>query len=121
MLLRGVIEICIFLFSIYGFLSLLIATVNSLCLRCNLDKSDIRMIIMVKNQEDVIEGVVRNIITSNISKKLIYSKNLMIVDMGSTDDTLKILRRLERYYKIIDIYTVDECDKIFDSYNKKII
>jgi len=62
------------------------------------------IIITVKNQQDTIERIVRYLVWKNLNNE--YGgilPNILIVDMGSTDDTPEILSRLHREYNFIQV------------------
>lgn len=54
--------------------------------------ADIELIIRVCNQEDVVENAVKEIFKLNS----IWS--VTVLDMGSTDGTVEVLRRMEKEY-----------------------
>ena len=64
---------------------------------------------MVKNEEDIIESFVRY----NIN----IFDGMIILDNGSSDDTLKILKLLENEY--LPIYSYEDENPEFDQFNKR--
>ena len=66
----------------------------------------LKNILIVKNQEDTIEWIVQNAIR-NVKGKLI------IIDMGSKDDTWKILEKLKLDNDDIEILKEEDKSKIF--------
>ena len=61
-------------------------------------------ILLVRNSEDYIEGIVRNL-TKTFENSTNYAVNykLLIIDFGSSDNTLNILERLAKNYEFIEI------------------
>lgn len=78
---------------------------------CNFDPYNKIMppytILMVKNNEDCIEGILRFIISKKHQQRN-YSEKLVIVDMGSCDHTVSIAESFCRKYDFIYIITLDE-------------
>jgi hypothetical protein len=77
----------------------------------------IRMALIVKNAEDVIEGTVRDIILGDFAGKTMTDGILTVIDMGSTDSTSDILRKLRYEYGKLDIITSDEKEKFFELFS----
>ena len=79
-------------------------------------KSDgIHVIIAVKNQEEKIEGFLRSTIFKYLYGKEDYIKNIMVVDLKSTDKTNQIIKNMEKQYECLQILTWKECKEIMDS------
>ena len=79
-------------------------------------KSDgIYLIIGVKNQEEKIEGFLRSTIFKFLYGKEDYIKNIMIVDLKSTDKTNQIIKNMEKQYECLQILSWKECKEIMDS------
>ena len=61
-------------------------------------------ILNVKNNEDCIEGVIHSLIQDIYSNKNNSSiTNILVIDLGSQDNTVKILERLSKKYEFIHI------------------
>jgi len=64
------------------------------------------IVITAKNQQENIETVIRSFIWKNYA---LFEKNkifdISVVDLGSYDDTLEILKQLEKEYNFLHIYT----------------
>lgn len=95
--------ICIF--ALYGLISIISDWVKILTQNTKplLEKSYV--VITVKNCQDSIEGTIRSLAWKMLSKNNTISKELIIIDKGSQDDTLKILSRLEKEYDFIHTMT----------------
>ena len=91
----------VYFFAMFG-----IAIVFGKVLRMFKSKSDfdgIEHCIYLKNAEEAVEGYVRDIIS-----KYPNMKNLVIVDMDSTDHTYEILEKLQKEYEFIRIIKYSE-------------
>ena len=82
-------------------------------------KSDgIYVIIAVKNQEEKIEGFMRSILFRILYGKEECIKNVIIADLGSTDKTKEIAKKLEDDYKIINIMDWKNCKDLIDNMDR---
>lgn len=61
---------------------------------------DVEIVIRVCNQEAVVENIVREVF------KLNSVWSVRVLDMGSTDGTLEVLRRMEREYSKLKVIEV---------------
>ena len=67
-------------------------------------KNDMCVVLTVKNQQDTVEGLLRSIVWQNL-----HSDNggnvpqIVVIDLGSNDDTPKILKRIAADYKFVHI------------------
>lgn len=67
-------------------------------------KEDVFIIVTVKNQQDTVEGLIRSLVWKSLNNEhggII--PNILVVDMGSTDETLEILERLHTEYDFIQV------------------
>lgn len=79
-------------------------------------KSDgIYVIIAVKNQENKIEGFLRTMLFRIMYGKEECVKDVIITDLDSTDDTMKILNKLSKDYDGIKVINWKECKEVIDS------
>ena len=79
----------------------------------------IKLVLIVKNQGDTIEGVLRNVLPRNFIRKLMPGGKLTILDMGSKDDTLEILQKLEIDYPCLEVLKQGEKEAIFNSFEEE--
>lgn len=79
----------IWCFAIYGILVMIQDITRSFTYQKV--EENVKLIMTVKNVEDGIENYIREL---KFSKN--FYNNLVVIDLGSTDDTLDILRELER-------------------------
>lgn len=88
-MLNFVVRLVVWILCVYGVFSIIQDYIQSHTYRKI--EENIKFVMTVKNVEDGIEEYIRD---------LTYGRNfyhhLVVVDMDSTDDTLKILHRLER-------------------------
>ncbi len=98
-----ILQIIIWILAIYGLLEIIINLFNAVAL-VNNNIKDMYILIAVKNQENSIEGIVRSIVFKNIyHKNENLFNNIIIADMGSTDDTLRILKKLSNEYSFLRV------------------
>ena len=110
--------ITIYFFTIYGILSLIISAVNSIRQRGKIGNPRIKLVLIMKNQEDTVEGIVRNILSGNFSRGTMPEVRLTVVDLGSTDKTYDILVKLKRDYEYMDVLSNDERERIFTYFDE---
>ena len=79
-------------------------------------KSDgIYIIIATKNQENKIEGFMRTMLFRIMYGKEECVKDVIVTDLNSTDDTMKILNKLSKDYDNIKVTNWKECKEVIDS------
>ncbi len=67
-------------------------------------KTPTYIVLTVKNNEDCIEGVIRSLINElRFKNNPFVSSNILVIDLGSEDNTIKILERLSNKYEFIHI------------------
>lgn len=83
---------------------------------CTKFKSNgIYFIIAVKNQENKIEVFLRTIIFKLIYGKEDFLNNIIITDLDSKDDTLKIIDKLSKEYDILKNMSWKECKQLVEN------
>ncbi len=95
-------EVIIYTFFVYGIINFIIQIFSK--------KENIiglKNVLVVKNQQDTVEWIVQNAV-KNVTGKL------MIVDMGSNDDTWRILEKLKLDNYNIEIFKEEDKIKIFE-------
>lgn len=75
------------------------------------------IIIATKNQEEEIEGFMRSFIFKCLYGKEEIVKNVIVVDLNSTDNTKKILTKLEKDYEFIKLIEWKECKELIENIN----
>ncbi len=81
----------------------------------NLKSDGLYVIIAVKNQEKKIEGFMRSIMFRLLYGKEEYIKNIIVADLESKDNTLEILKRLQKEYNEIKISDWKSCREIIEN------
>lgn len=81
----------------------------------NLQSDGIYVVIAVKNQERQIEGFMRSIMFRLLYGKEEYIKNIIVADLESKDNTLEILKRLQKEYNEIKISDWKSCREIIEN------
>lgn len=111
--------IFIFLLASYGAVSLTFCIMNSIRGRFTESKPRVKFVLLVKNNEEIIEGIVRSFFTEGIQEKLMANGSLTVVDMDSQDQTPELLERLKKDYECLMVYRKDEKDRVFteEDYN----
>ena len=67
----------------------------------NLKSDGIYLIVAVKNQENQIEGFLRTVLFRMIYGKEEMVKQILVADLGSTDETTKIVEKIGKDYEYI--------------------
>ncbi len=104
----------IWVLALYGLMEI-IKTIYYICTCTNLESDGIYFIIAVKNQEEKIEGFMRSILFRIIYGKEEYIKNVIITDLGSTDRTKEIAKKLEVDYKFVNVIDWKNCKELIDN------
>lgn len=81
----------------------------------NLKSDGIYVVIAVKNQEQQIEGFMRNILFRLLYGKEEYIKNVIVADLDSKDNTLDILKRLQKEYNNLKVSDWKSCMEIIEN------
>lgn len=100
--------------AIYGLIEL-IKQIVYICTYTNLKSDGIYVIIAAKNQENRIEGFLRTLMFRLIYGKEECVKDVIVTDLDSTDDTMKIITRLSKDYDCIKVANWRECKEVIDS------
>lgn len=104
----------IWVLAIYGLIGL-IKTVIYTYTYTSLKPDGIYIIVAVKNQANKIEGFIRTTLFRIIYGKEENIKDVILVDLNSTDETKQILEKLNNEYENIKISNWKECKELFDS------
>ena len=100
--------------ALYGLFEL-IKNIIYICTYTNLKSDGIYVIIAAKNQENKIEGFLRTLFFRIMYGKEECIKDVIVTDLNSSDDTMKILSKLEKEYEGIKITNWKECKEVIDS------
>ena len=102
--------------ALYGLFEI-IKNIIYICTYTNLKSDGIYIIIAAKNQENKIEGFLRTILFRMIYGKEEFVKDVILTDLDSNDDTMKILTKLSKEYDNIKVANWKECKEIIDTIN----
>ncbi len=103
--------------ALYGLFEL-IKDIIYICTYTKLKSDGIYMIIATKNQEQKIEGFLRTLLFRLIYGKEELIKDVIVTDLGSKDDTEKILNKLSKDYDCIKLANWKDCKEVIDSINE---
>ena len=77
---------------------------NSNCRKTNKKITPTYTVLMVKDNEDCIEGVIYSIIKEMRSKNnMPISPSIVVIDLGSNDSTVEISEKISKKYEFIHI------------------
>ena len=107
----------VYLLAVYGALTLIIGIFESICDRLSSGNlGNVKLILVVKNQQECIEGMIRDMFRRDRLRKMLPGVKFSILDMGSTDETPLILDKLRRDFEYIEIVSESDRQKIFDGF-----
>lgn len=109
-----IINTIFWILALYGLIEI-IKNIIYICTYTNLKSDGIYVIIAAKNQENKIEGFLRTILFRIIYGKEDCVKDVIVTDLNSTDDTMKILNKLSKDYDGIKVINWKECKEVIDS------
>ena len=66
-------------------------------------RTSYKLILTVKNQEDSIEGIIRSIFRDEMFRAKDTNASVVVIDKGSTDETVKILKKLQDIYENLEV------------------
>lgn len=102
--------------ALYGLIEI-IKNIYYILTYTNLKSDGIYLIVAVKNQENQIEGFLRTVLFRMIYGKEEMVKQILISDLGSTDETTKIVEKIGKDYDYIKSVNWKECKEIIDNIN----
>lgn len=108
-MLRIIFESFIYVMALYGFFTAVGNLIDSLSKRVRIDKASYKLVISVKNQEQTIEGIIRGIFEDELFRDKDSNSKVVVIDKGSTDETIKILKKLQQDYENLEV--VEELEK----------
>ena len=112
-----IVNVIVFTLAIYGFFDILKKTYN-ICTYTKIKADGIYLIIATKNQENQIEGFLRNFLFRIIYGREEMVKQIIVADLGSSDQTKEIVEKIEKEYSQIKSTNWDECKEIVDNINE---
>ena len=100
--------------ALYGLFEI-IKTIINIYTYTNLKSDGIYVIIAVKNQENKIEGFIRNCLFKIIYGNEENIKNIIVTDLDSTDETPKIIDKLSKENSSIKVANWKDCKDVIES------
>ena len=100
--------------ALYGLFEI-IKNIIYMCTYTNLKSDGIYIIIATKNQENRIEGLLRTFLFRIMYGREEEIKDIIVTDLDSTDETMKILSRLSKDYNSIKIVNWKDCKQVIDN------
>ncbi len=100
-------------FAVFGFIQLILRIKDTFFSGNGADNYAI--VVTVKNQQDSVEGIIRAVVWNclhNLGGKTV--PQIIAVDLGSDDDTYKILQRLSDEYDFIKVTNKEEYIRIME-------
>lgn len=79
----------------------------------------IYVIIAVKNQEEKIEGFLRNVIFKILYGREDVLKNIILADLQSSDNTKEIAKKISKEYNILKVTSWKECKDLIDNIDEQ--
>ncbi len=96
-------EALVYVMALYGLITAIGNLIDSLALRVRLGKTSYKLVLSVKNQEETIEGIIRSIFEDELFRDKDTHTKVVVIDKGSTDETLKILHKLQEDYENLEV------------------
>lgn len=109
-----IIEYILWILAAYGLFSLISSAVGLIRLRNHLKCRSVKLVLLVKNSEECIEYVVRNVARDDFLTGLLSHGNISIVDMNSTDNTYLLTKKLKKSFQNIEVFRFEERQNIFE-------
>jgi hypothetical protein len=109
-----VLKFILFLFAVYGLITLIFSLIEMIPARPAHKFGKYKLVLLTKNSQDNIEFAVSNILKNKLVGWLDLDKSLTVVDMGSTDETFEVLKRMERNSENLNVVEFKQREKIFD-------
>ena len=106
-------SVLVWTFALYGLFEI-IKNILYICTYTHLNTKGIYLVLAVKNQEETIEYLLRNMVF-----RMLYGKeeirNMMVVDLNSKDNTKKIVEKLEKEYEQIHLISWKDCRELLEN------
>ena len=109
-----IINIVVWTLALYGLFEIVKNIIN-ICTCTNLRTNGIYFIVATKNQENNIEGFLRNLMFKIIYGKEDIIKNIIVIDLNSTDKTKLIIEKLQKEYSQIKILNLKDCKELLEN------
>lgn len=116
-MLYKLLECAVYLLAAYGLLVLVLGAAESIRCRISGHRPKVRVVLLVKDAEEHIEYIIRNAVKKDFVSRVFSDKNMVIVDMNSTDHTYQLLGKLQKDFSNIESLTFEERELIFDDFS----
>ena len=103
--------------ALYGLIEI-IKTLIYIFTYTNLKTDGIYLIVAVKDQQEKIEGFLRTVLFRLLYGKEENIKEVIIADLDSKDETVDILKKLQKDYDCIKVTNWKDCKNVLDSIDK---
>lgn len=113
-MLEYIINSLLWIFALYGLFEIIKNVIN-IKIYTNFKANGTYIIIACKNQEEEIEGFMRTFIFKYLYNMEEITKNIMLVDLNSVDNTKKILIKLEKDYEFIKVIDWKDCNELLEN------
>ncbi len=110
------VEVLFCTLAIYGLIEI-IKNIYYICTYTKLKSDGIYVIVAAKNQEKQIEGFLRTFLFRVIYGKEEMIKQILVADLGSTDQTKEIVDKIGMDYNQIKSLNWKECKEIIENIN----
>ena len=108
-----IINAVIWILALYGLIEI-IKNIIYIYTYTNFNSDGIYVIIATKNQEEKVEGFLRTTIFKTHGKEEI-PKNIIITDLDSRDNTLKIINNLQKEYSFVKFLKWKDCKQLIEN------
>lgn len=71
------------------------------------------LVLLVNDQEQNVERMIHEAMESKFVRNIAINGSFVVVDMDSRDNTLKVLKKLENQFPLIEVCSFDERDCVF--------
>lgn len=109
-----IVNITVWTLAFYGLFEI-IKNIIYICTYTKLKTDGIYFIIAVKNQENCIECFLRNLMFKIIYGKEEMIKNIIVLDLNSTDNTKQIIEKMQEEYEQITILNLKDCKELMEN------
>lgn len=109
-----ILNMLLWVLAIYGLIELL-KNIYYIFTCTNLSTDGIYLILACKNQENNIEAYMRSIFFRLVYGKEEYIKEIIVTDLNSNDETLEILKKLQKEHNEMKIIKWKTCKELIEN------
>ncbi len=111
-----ILKYIVYLLAAYGALMAILAISGAIRTRLHLKGSRLKLVLVVKNSEQYIESLIKDMVLKFLSDRSIPIDALTVVNMNSVDDTGAILEKLRKDFECMEVISEKEKDKVFSNF-----